>query len=90
MQISLDSFKINKYFSGFLSCSIGICFFLQTIINIGSIIGILPTKGLTLPIISYGGSSLTVTTIFIFLLLRIDYENRLSKIQAFLKSCYEK
>lgn len=83
MSIGLKSFKLNKYFSGFLSFSIGVWFILQTIINIGSVIGILPTKGLTLPIISYGGSSLITISIAIFLLIRIDYENRLSTIQAF-------
>jgi cell division protein FtsW len=39
--------------------------------------GILPTKGLTLPLISYGGSSMIITCVAIALILRIDYENRM-------------
>lgn len=83
MKISFNSFKKEKYFSSFLSNFIGIWIFIQTLINVGSVIGILPTKGLTLPLISYGGSSLVVFSFSIFLLLRIDYENRISEIQAF-------
>ena len=49
---------------------------MQVFINIGVNMGILPTKGLTLPMISYGRSSLVVTLIGIGLLLRIDCENR--------------
>ncbi|HIF7660953.1 TPA: FtsW/RodA/SpoVE family cell cycle protein, partial [Klebsiella pneumoniae] len=45
--------------------------------------GMLPTKGLTLPLISYGGSSLLIMSTAIMLLLRIDYETRLEKAQAF-------
>ena len=48
----------------------------QAFINIGVNMGILPTKGLTLPLISYGRSSLVVTLVGLGLLLRIDYENR--------------
>ncbi|PYA66758.1 cell division protein FtsW, partial [Serratia marcescens] len=47
--------------------------------------GMLPTKGLTLPLISYGGSSLLIMSTAIVLLLRIDYETRLTKAQAFVK-----
>lgn len=90
MSIGFNSLNLKKYFSGFLACSIGIWFSLQSIISIGSVIGVLPTKGLTLPLISYGGSSLVVMSISIFLLLRIDYENKLSTIQAFIKTYYDK
>jgi cell division protein FtsW len=48
----------------------------QAFINIGVNMGILPTKGLTLPLVSYGRSSLVVTLLGLGLLLRIDYENR--------------
>ncbi|WP_261979641.1 cell division protein FtsW [Buchnera aphidicola] len=86
MYIGKQSLEQQKIFSGFLACSIGIWFSFQTLINVGAVTGILPTKGLTLPFISYGGSSLIVNSIAIFFLLRIDFENRLRTIQAFPKA----
>jgi len=50
---------------------------IQAMINIGVNSGVLPTKGLTLPLMSYGGSSMLVMCLVIGLLLRIDYETRL-------------
>lgn len=84
MSIGINSFKKNQHFSFFLAFSISIWFFLQTTINIASVIGLIPTKGLTFPIISYGGSSLIITSSAIFILLRIDYENKIYGIQAFI------
>jgi cell division protein FtsW len=49
---------------------------MQFIVNIGVNAGLLPTKGLTLPLMSYGGSSLVIMFIVIAMLLRIDYETR--------------
>jgi cell division protein FtsW len=49
---------------------------MQALINVGVNTGLLPTKGLTLPLLSYGGSSMLVTCVAIALLLRIDYEVR--------------
>ncbi|MFQ6372786.1 cell division protein FtsW [Shewanella sp. YIC-542] len=69
-------------FEGYLAYAIGIWICFQTVVNVGASIGMLPTKGLTLPFISYGGSSLWVMTAAAMVLLRIDYERRLSKIQA--------
>jgi cell division protein FtsW len=48
----------------------------QAMINIGVNMGVLPTKGLTLPFLSFGGSGVVVNLIAIAVLLRIDYENR--------------
>ncbi|MGN1394719.1 MAG: putative lipid II flippase FtsW [Succinivibrionaceae bacterium] len=61
---------------GFIAIGIGIWFFLQTFVNIGASFGMLPTKGLTLPFISYGGSSLIVMMVAVSILIRISYERR--------------
>ncbi|WP_414835983.1 cell division protein FtsW [Candidatus Erwinia haradaeae] len=82
MLIGRDALKINQCFSGFLACAIGVWFSLQTLVNVGATAGVLPTKGLTLPLISYGGSSLLIMSTAIVFLLRIDYEIRLTKTQA--------
>ncbi|MFE0780442.1 FtsW/RodA/SpoVE family cell cycle protein, partial [Serratia bockelmannii] len=77
--------EIDQRFSGFLACAIGVWFSFQALVNVGAAAGMLPTKGLTLPLISYGGSSLLIMSTAIVLLLRIDYETRLTKAQAFVK-----
>lgn len=83
MSIGRRALEIDQRFSGFLACSIGIWFSFQSLVNVGAAAGMLPTKGLTLPLISYGGSSLLVMSTAITLLLRIDYETRLQNAQAF-------
>ncbi|QSX37603.1 cell division protein FtsW [Shewanella sedimentimangrovi] len=74
--------SLDKAFEGYLAYAIGIWICFQTVVNVGASIGMLPTKGLTLPFISYGGSSLWVMTAAAMLLLRIDHERRLGMIQA--------
>ncbi|MET1219826.1 MAG: cell division protein FtsW [Glaciecola sp.] len=70
-------------FSGYFAYAIGIWFSFQTVVNIGASAGALPTKGLTLPLVSYGGSSLITMAIAVAVLLRIDYECRMAaKAQA--------
>ncbi len=86
MMIGRRALQLNQRFSGFLACAIGIWFSFQTFINVGAAAGILPTKGLTLPLVSYGGSSLIVMSTAVVLLLRIDYEIRLANAQAFVRS----
>lgn len=66
----------GKPFSGFVAYGIALWLGLQTFINIGVNVGVLPTKGLTLPLMSYGGCSLIVGLISLGLLLRIDLESR--------------
>ncbi|ASY74711.1 MULTISPECIES: cell division protein FtsW [Pectobacterium] len=83
MSIGKRALEIDQRFSGFLACSIGVWFSFQTLVNVGAAAGMLPTKGLTLPLISYGGSSLIIMSTAIVLLLRIDFETRLTKAQAF-------
>ncbi|CDL85525.1 cell division protein FtsW [Xenorhabdus szentirmaii] len=86
MVIGRRALQLNQRFSGFLACAIGIWFSFQAFINVGAAAGMLPTKGLTLPLVSYGGSSLIVMSTAIVLLLRIDHELRLAKAQAFVRS----
>ena len=65
-----------QYFGAYLAFGIGIWIGLQAFINMGVNMGVLPTKGLTLPLMSYGGSSLLVTCAALGLLLRVDRETR--------------
>lgn len=76
----------EKYFEGFFAYAIGIWLCFQAAVNIGASAGIVPTKGLTMPLISYGGSSMIVMTVAITVLLRIDHELRVQSIQATTKS----
>ena len=69
------SYKRGEVFGGLLAQGIGVMFSCQVFVNIGVASGLLPTKGLTLPFISYGGSSLLVCSILTALLLRLSYEN---------------
>ncbi|MFN8771299.1 MAG: putative lipid II flippase FtsW [Neisseriaceae bacterium] len=66
----------RRKFQAFLAQGISIWFLVQALINIGVTMGILPTKGLTLPFISYGGSSIVINFIALAILLKIDYENK--------------
>lgn len=68
--------KRERPFTAFLSYGLGIWLGLQAFINIGVNMGVLPTKGLTLPLMSYGGSSLIIMCVVIAMLLRADYETR--------------
>lgn len=66
----------KRAFGGYLAHGIGIWFFFQASVNMGAAAGLIPTKGLTMPLISYGGNSLMVMTAAVAILLRIDYEVR--------------
>ena len=68
--------RVGEVFSAYLCYGIGLLFALQAFINIGVNMGILPTKGLTLPLMSYGGSSLITNCFAVTLLLRADHEAR--------------
>lgn len=63
-------------FSAYFAYGTGMVIGMQAFINIGVNMGVLPTKGLTLPFMSYGGNSMIVTTLLVAVLLRIEYENR--------------
>lgn len=68
---------LGKHFAGFIAYGFGLWMAIQFTVSIGVNSGILPTKGLTLPLMSYGGSSVLVNCIVIAVLLRIDHENRM-------------
>lgn len=74
--IAAQAVKAENFFASYLAYGIGIWFGLQSFINIGVNMGLLPTKGLTLPLMSYGGSSMVVMCAAVALLLRIDHETR--------------
>ncbi|BCV65004.1 cell division protein FtsW [Shewanella carassii] len=82
IRLGSQCLAMDRAFEGYLAYAIGIWICFQTVVNVGASIGILPTKGLTLPFISYGGSSLWVMTAAVMMLIRIDHERRLSLIQA--------
>ncbi|MBX3709324.1 MAG: putative lipid II flippase FtsW [Gammaproteobacteria bacterium] len=70
--------QLNRHYAGFLAYGFGLWIAIQFTVSIGVNSGLLPTKGLTLPLMSYGGSSILVNCIVIAVLLRIDHENRLA------------
>lgn len=76
--IGKRAFEANKVFGGYLGFGIGIWFAFQTLVNVGAAAGMVPTKGLTLPLISYGGSSLIIMSVAVAILLRIDHESRIA------------
>ena len=73
-RLAMHASEMDRCFEAYLAIGIGTWLGLQAFINVGVNMGILPTKGLTLPLISYGRSSLIVTMIAIGLLLRIHHE----------------
>ena len=76
--IGKKALQKNLVFAGYVAIGIAIWFAFQTAVNVGAASGIAPTKGLTLPLISYGGSSLITIAIAVGLILRIDFETRLN------------
>ena len=72
--LGIRAAKVDRFFEAYLAIGIGTWLGLQTFINVGVNMGLLPTKGLTLPLISYGRSSLIVVMVSIGLLLRIHHE----------------
>jgi cell division protein FtsW len=73
-KLGMRAFDAERFFESYLAIGIGTWLGLQAFINVGVNMGLLPTKGLTLPLISYGRSSLIVTMACIGLLLRIHHE----------------
>jgi cell division protein FtsW len=76
--IGRQAIAIDQTFAGLVAKGIGIWIGVQTFINMGVNLGLLPTKGLTLPLMSYGGSGVLINCVGLAILLRIDYENRMA------------
>lgn len=76
LHIGRRALKMEHYFAAYMSYGFGFWLSLQALINIGVASGSLPTKGLTLPFISYGGNSLIVSCVAMAVLLRVDFEVR--------------
>jgi cell division protein FtsW len=72
----------EKFFEGFFAYAIGIWFCFLAAVYVGASAGIVPTKGLTMPLISYGGSSMIIMTLAVVVLIRIDHELCMQSIQA--------
>lgn len=77
MKIGRESLLLEQRFRGFFALGIAFWIFFQGFVNLGMALGMLPTKGLTFPLVSYGGSSIMIMSATIGILLRIDHENRL-------------
>ena len=77
ISISYDSFRKNRYFQGYVVFGTFLLISIQMLFNIAVNIGLLPTKGLTLPFISYGGTSIIIMLSLMGIVLRINNENKL-------------
>lgn len=77
IHIGRQSIALDRLFAGLVAQGVGIWIGFQAFINVGVNLGALPTKGLTLPLMSFGGSAILMNLISLAVVLRIDYENRL-------------
>jgi cell division protein FtsW len=77
MHIGRQAIALDRIFAGLVAQGVGIWIGFQAFINMGVNLGALPTKGLTLPLMSYGGSAVLMNVVAIALVLRVDYENRM-------------
>lgn len=74
--IGRDAIRLERYFPGLVAQGIGLWIGVQSFINMGVNTGLLPTKGLTLPLMSFGGSGIVANCLALAILLRVDWENR--------------
>ncbi len=81
-RIAARAMALGRRFGGYLAYAVGTWLGLQAFLNIGVNMGLLPTKGMTLPLMSYGGSSLVISVLMLTLLVRVDYENRIAAVSA--------
>jgi cell division protein FtsW len=75
-QIGRQAAFLERHYSALVAQGLGVWIGVQAMINIGVNMGVLPTKGLTLPFLSFGGSGIVVNCIAAAVLLRVDFENR--------------
>ena len=76
MVIGRQAIQLDRVFAGLVAQGVGIWIGFQSFINMGVNLGALPTKGLTLPLMSYGGSAILLNMVAIAIVLRIDVENK--------------
>jgi cell division protein FtsW len=74
--VGRQAIMLDQVFAGLMTQGIGIWMGWQAFINMGVNLGVLPTKGLTLPLMSYGGSAIIMNVVAIAIVLRVDAENR--------------
>jgi cell division protein FtsW len=74
--IGRQAARLSRPFAALVAQGVGVWIGVQTFINIGVNMGVLPTKGLTLPLLSFGGSGIVANCVALAILLRIDFENR--------------
>jgi cell division protein FtsW len=74
--VGRQALLIDRVYSGLVAQGIGIWLGFQAFINMGVNMGLLPTKGLTLPLMSFGGSGIAANCVALAILMRVDYENR--------------
>ncbi len=79
-QIGREAAVLERHFSALTAMGIGVWIGAQAGINIGVNVGLLPTKGLTLPLLSFGGSGIVTNCVAMGILLRVDYETRALKL----------
>ena len=77
VHIGRQAIALDRVFSGLVAQGVAIWIGFQTFINMGVNLGALPTKGLTLPLMSFGGSAILMNLVALAVVLRVDYENKL-------------
>jgi cell division protein FtsW len=90
MVIGIMAHRNDRPFAGFVAYGIGLWIGLQALVSVGVNLGVLPTKGLTLPLISSGGSSMLMTLAALGIVLRIKYELDRDKVKCFRNRKYLK
>ena len=90
MKTAKEAMLLNREFESYICYGIVFWIAFQVLVNIGVNTGMLPTKGLTLPLISYGGSSLLIMCFALGILLRIDFENKITADEIMPRYVYKK